>query len=104
MPTRLTWSAQARDDLLDIYVLIGLEQPAAGDAVDCTGGKRPLRAECLGIAAHDHRELPFHGEPVAIRDHLGNLVRCVDVDQREGHMPEERLARQPQHDGAVLAD
>ena len=31
MPTRLTWSAQARDDLVDIYVLIGLEQPAAAE-------------------------------------------------------------------------
>jgi toxin ParE1/3/4 len=31
MPTRLTWSAQARDDLLDIYILIGLEQPASAE-------------------------------------------------------------------------
>jgi toxin ParE1/3/4 len=31
MPTRLTWSAQSRDDLLNIYVLIGLEQPAAAE-------------------------------------------------------------------------
>jgi toxin ParE1/3/4 len=31
MPTKLTWSAQAHDDLLDIYVLIGLEQPAAAE-------------------------------------------------------------------------
>jgi toxin ParE1/3/4 len=31
MSTRLTWSAQARDDLLNIYVLIGLEQPAAAE-------------------------------------------------------------------------
>ena len=31
MPTRLTWSAQARQDLVDIYVLIGLEQPAAAE-------------------------------------------------------------------------
>jgi len=31
MPTKLIWSNQARDDLLDIYVLIGLEQPAAAE-------------------------------------------------------------------------
>jgi toxin ParE1/3/4 len=29
MRTKLIWSNQARTDLLDIYVLIGLEQPAA---------------------------------------------------------------------------
>jgi toxin ParE1/3/4 len=31
MPTELVWSNQARTDLLDIYVLIGLEQPAAAE-------------------------------------------------------------------------
>ena len=31
MRTRLIWSNQARADLLNIYVLIGLEQPAAAE-------------------------------------------------------------------------
>jgi toxin ParE1/3/4 len=31
MPTELVWSSQARADLLEIYVLIGLEQPAAAE-------------------------------------------------------------------------
>jgi len=31
MPTRLIWSVQACDDLLNIYILIGLEQPAAAE-------------------------------------------------------------------------
>jgi len=31
MPTKLIWSHQARTDLMDIYVLIGLEQPAAAE-------------------------------------------------------------------------
>jgi len=31
MPTELAWSNQARTDLLDIYVLIGIEQPAAAE-------------------------------------------------------------------------
>jgi toxin ParE1/3/4 len=31
MPVELVWSNQARDDLLDIYVMIGLEQPAAAE-------------------------------------------------------------------------
>ena len=29
MPTELVWSNQARSDLMEIYVMIGLEQPAA---------------------------------------------------------------------------
>jgi toxin ParE1/3/4 len=31
MAIRLIWSNQAREDLLDIYVLIGLENPAAAE-------------------------------------------------------------------------
>jgi len=31
MPTSLHWTNQARDDLLDIYTLIGLDQPAAAE-------------------------------------------------------------------------
>ena len=31
MAPRLYWTNQAREDLLDIYVLIGLEQPAAAE-------------------------------------------------------------------------
>jgi toxin ParE1/3/4 len=31
MPARLVWSNQARADLLEIYTMIGLEQPAAAE-------------------------------------------------------------------------
>lgn len=31
MPTRVVWSAQAREDLLNLYMLIGIEQPAAAE-------------------------------------------------------------------------
>ena len=31
MAPKLCWTNQAREDLLDIYVLIGLEQPAAAE-------------------------------------------------------------------------
>ncbi|MCA3159490.1 MAG: type II toxin-antitoxin system RelE/ParE family toxin [Burkholderiales bacterium] len=31
MPSKLTWTLQARRDVLDIYELIGLEQPAAAE-------------------------------------------------------------------------
>ena len=48
----------------------------------------------------------FHSrhEPVAVLDHRRDLVGRVDVDEREGHVAEERLAREPQQDGRVLAD
>ena len=31
LPSKLTWTLQARRDVLDIYELIGLEQPAAAE-------------------------------------------------------------------------
>lgn len=31
MPSKLTWTVQARRDILDIYELIGQEQPAAAE-------------------------------------------------------------------------
>ena len=31
MPVELIWSNQARNDLLEIYVMIGLEQPTAAE-------------------------------------------------------------------------
>jgi toxin ParE1/3/4 len=31
MPVRLVWSNQARTDLLEIYTMIGVEQPAAAE-------------------------------------------------------------------------
>lgn len=31
MPVKVTWTGEAREDLLGIYVLIGLEQPAAAE-------------------------------------------------------------------------
>ena len=31
MPIELVWSNQARTDLLDIYVLIGVERPAVAE-------------------------------------------------------------------------
>jgi toxin ParE1/3/4 len=33
MPTKLVWSNQARADLREIYVIIGLEQPAAAQVL-----------------------------------------------------------------------
>ena len=31
MPVRLVWSPQARKDLLDIYIVVGLDNPAAAE-------------------------------------------------------------------------
>jgi hypothetical protein len=56
------------------------------------------------VLADDHLELVFHRQRVAVPDHLRQLVAGVDVDQRERHVAEERLPRQPQQHRAVLAD
>ncbi|WP_312010348.1 type II toxin-antitoxin system RelE/ParE family toxin [Bradyrhizobium neotropicale] len=63
MPTELVWSNQARTDLLDIYVMIGLEQPAAAERyLDRIEAKAELlrsqpRMGCVGrtIDAHAGR-------------------------------------------------
>ena len=62
------------------------------------------RLEHLLVLADDELELPLAAEPVAILDHARDLVGGVHVHQREGHVAEERLARQPQQHGRVLAD
>ena len=83
---------------------VGLERLAAGDAVDGAVGEGPLLGQRLLVLAVDHGQVPFEREPVPVLDHLRDLVRRVDVDQRDRHVPEERLPRQPQEDGAVLPD
>ncbi|PPD16121.1 MAG: plasmid stabilization protein [Methylobacterium sp.] len=56
MPSSLNWTRQARLDVLDIYELIGLEQPAAAercfDRIDCLANL--LREQPrLGVARPD---------------------------------------------------
>lgn len=46
MPVKVTWTSEAREDLLGIYVLIGLEQPAAAERYyDRIDAKARLLAE-----------------------------------------------------------
>ena len=46
MPVNVTWTGEAREDLLRIYVLIGLEQPAAAERYyDRIDAKARLLAE-----------------------------------------------------------
>ena len=50
-------------------------------------------------------EADCRAEPIAELDHLPELPGRIDVQQREGQPAGvERLLRQPQHDGGVLAD
>jgi putative membrane protein len=67
-------------------------------------GEGVARGERLGVLPHQHVELVFHGQTIPVLDHLGQLVARVDVHERERHVPEEGLARQPEEDGGVLAD
>ena len=58
MPVELIWSPQARDDLLDIYVMIGREQPAAAerylDRIE-TKAERLISHPRLGVRRPDIR-------------------------------------------------
>ena len=83
---------------------VGLERLAARDPVDGAVGEGPLLLERLAVLAVDHGQIPLQRQPVPILDHLGNLERGVDVDQRDRHVAEERLAGEPEQDRAVLAD
>ena len=67
-------------------------------------GKVRFSAQRLVVLPVDQVQVPLGREPVAVGDHLRDLERGVDVHERERHVPEERLARQPQQDRAVLAD
>jgi toxin ParE1/3/4 len=56
MPTELVWSNQARDDLLEIYVIIGLEQPAAAERYRIEEKARLLKSQPrMGIRRSDIR-------------------------------------------------
>jgi hypothetical protein len=41
MPTELVWSNQARTDLLEIYMMIGLEQPPLPSGISIASRTRP---------------------------------------------------------------
>src|SRR4051812_26720548 len=58
MPVELVWSNQARADLLEIYVMIGLERPAAAERYfDRIEGKARLLATQprMGVRRSDIR-------------------------------------------------
>jgi hypothetical protein len=81
-----------------------LQSAAAREPIHGALGKGSPSSQRLLVLPVDEREPPLGHEPIAIGDHLGDLVRRVDVHERERHMTAERLPRQPQHDRAVLAD
>jgi toxin ParE1/3/4 len=94
MPCRITWTNQAREDQLDIYVLIGLEQPASAertfDRLDHLAGLLVDHPH-LGVARPDIRQrlrmlverpylLLYRTEPdePAEAVHTVEIVRIVD--------------------------
>ena len=56
------------------------------------------------VLADDQLEVPFLHQAIAVFDHARDLVGGIHMDQREGDVPEERLARQPEQDRGILAD
>ena len=82
---------------------LGLEQPAAALRAD----EERLRAvgDRFLVGVDDQPRADFLRVPVAELDHLAELVGRVDVQQRERNRARvERLLRQPQQHGRVLAD
>lgn len=77
-----------------------LERRAAFDA-----SHRVVHAlgESFLVLADDEIQPPLAGEPVAVFDHRRNLVARVHVQERERHVAEESLAREPQQHGRILA-
>ena len=56
MPAELIWSNQARNDLLEIYVMIGLEQPRAAERYfDRIEAKGELQVEALQVYGREWR-------------------------------------------------
>jgi hypothetical protein len=77
---------------------VGMHGRAVGERVDAF-------LDGLGILVHDELHAGLLGHPLAHEVHVAKLPRGVDVQKREGrHRRVERLARQVQHDRAVLAD
>ena len=72
-----------------------LEVAAALDAVAVAVGKGRLLVERLAVLADDEVQVPLERQAIAVLDHLRHLVGGVDVHQRDRHVAEERLARQP---------
>jgi hypothetical protein len=56
------------------------------------------------VLADNQLQLPLLNELVAILNHGRNLVSRVHVYQRERHVAQKRLARQPEHGGGILAN
>lgn len=80
------------------------EQAATRYSVNRAIGKRALRRKRLFILPVDEIEPPLRDQPVAVADHFRNLVRGVDVDERERDMAEKGLPREPEKDCAILSD
>ena len=91
-------------------------KPELGDGVE--ERDRLMRIARLGLVAqadaagpdrlveraHDQRQPGVARHPVAEGDHFGEILFGVDVHQRHRRLfGEERLLREAQHDGGILA-
>ena len=72
-------------------------------ALDAAQGVVHALGQGVLVLADDQVQPPLAGEPVPVLDHGRDLVARVDVEQREGDVPEERLAGEPQEHRGVLA-
>ena len=83
---------------------LGFEPAAALNARALPVRERFVVFKRFAVLTVDHVKTVLHGELVAVLDHFGNFIMCVDVDEREGDVAVKRLAREPEKDRGVLAD
>ena len=77
---------------------VGVDRRAMRERVD-------VHRQTFGIDVHDQLHTHFGGAAIAERVHVAEFPRRVDVEQRKRRPGgEERLDREVQHHGAVLAD
>ena len=102
---RLLVAADAGDQAVEACSRRAAFRPSVLRAAERAAGGR-VGSICLHRRAvlDDEIELPFLRVAVAERVDLREFLAGIDVHHRERDVAEERLARQPQHDVAVLAE
>jgi hypothetical protein len=84
-----------------LFQPLGPQGPATGQAAPCV-----VHAVRNGfvVAANDQIQIPFFHQFIPKPQQFRHVIGCVDIDQGKGHVADEGLAHQMQHDVAVFAN
>src|SRR3954471_6557832 len=87
------------------YLASAILSPSVLRAAERAAGGSVGSTASIGGAGFDRGAwVPLLPVMFAEAIHLGKLLAGVDMERRERHAAEERLARQPDHDVGVLAE